>query len=578
MNYFRKHPVLKKIASVFLYALYVFSIVVIVDYFFYCAYVSRMYGIAVSQNPQRGVLPAVRNVNASTMLKLGQVMTGKASSFVNFDTQKRPGTIRIGCFGDSYTYGDEVGGSFDYPGLLQTIFRREGYDDVEVINFGSSWYGFSQAFIMWQYVGRNYDLDYVLLGPAAFEFLERETTFNHTVTTSGESPDFMHARFIVKDKQLKMLKVYGDTYESRFRNYFRFIPFKRYLFYDTNTPPFLACLLPRGKELKRNPFYYYKGTTRQEARAIHALQLLAMAAHGKAIVMGDYHKNAVALAKLIHKENITADQLHRPTHFPYQMQKFHNSPLGNYFLAKQMFRLITGKNSPLDIIITADIDKKITQDAGAVRQPLYEYSAMQLEIEGIKIGDFKNTFEQYHVRMPRFDISQTNIVSLLAFRPQAGSIADAVFLPLDFSVPQGAPVKMRISSNGWRQEYHLGDVFFLNQDVGIGVVEAEGFLVNEHKNIIKYKASSPVQCGDKNAEIEIIVNNRVILRASTIDIKNRLLYFQSVKFNPLMIFPGADYFIDCDRLGKKGIIDLVLISPDGSRTKVAFARWEKKAL
>src|ERR1700690_2818068 len=49
-----------------------------------------------------------------------------------------PGVFRIGAIGDSFTWGEEVVAGYDYPSLLQRLFRDEGFANVEVLNLGSS--------------------------------------------------------------------------------------------------------------------------------------------------------------------------------------------------------------------------------------------------------------------------------------------------------------------------------------------------------------------------------------------------------------------------------------------------------
>ena len=45
--------------------------------------------------------------------------------FKNFPTQKDKNTIRIGAFGDSHTYGDEVEKTEAYPYQLQRMFLEK---------------------------------------------------------------------------------------------------------------------------------------------------------------------------------------------------------------------------------------------------------------------------------------------------------------------------------------------------------------------------------------------------------------------------------------------------------------------
>ena len=46
--------------------------------------------------------------------------------------KKRPGWLRIGAFGDSFTWGDEVTAPLCYPTQLAELFRRDGFTNVEV--------------------------------------------------------------------------------------------------------------------------------------------------------------------------------------------------------------------------------------------------------------------------------------------------------------------------------------------------------------------------------------------------------------------------------------------------------------
>lgn len=85
----------------------------------------------------------------------------------------RPGIVRIGAFGDSFTYGEEVAPGSSYPAELAELFRKDGLENVEVVNFGNSWYGFGQTTRLWQLYASKIDLSFVLLGPATL-FEDRE--------------------------------------------------------------------------------------------------------------------------------------------------------------------------------------------------------------------------------------------------------------------------------------------------------------------------------------------------------------------------------------------------------------------
>lgn len=73
--------------------------------------------------------------------------------------EKPEGTLRILCFGDSFTYCDEVPDRDAWPALLEA---RE--PELEAINFGVSGYGTDQALMRFRREGRELGADVVLIG------------------------------------------------------------------------------------------------------------------------------------------------------------------------------------------------------------------------------------------------------------------------------------------------------------------------------------------------------------------------------------------------------------------------------
>jgi hypothetical protein len=129
----------------------------------------------------------------------------RKSSFRRFADKKEAGVVRIGCFGDSFAYGAEVDDGADYPSLLKGLLEADGRGDVEVLNFGMPGYGLHQSFLLWRMAGRNYGLDFILLGPSPF-LHERDSTF----AQAGLSPDGcrairLHSRFVLDGAGLKLV-------------------------------------------------------------------------------------------------------------------------------------------------------------------------------------------------------------------------------------------------------------------------------------------------------------------------------------------------------------------------------------
>ena len=141
--------IFKKIRFGFLYLVYLLLVILVLDYCFYFVYAKKNYKrLSWGQPPPK----MAKDISKSTISKLGWISRPdlrKISHFTKFKPKKAAGVIRVGCFGDSYTEGAEVGKRSDYPSLLGKIFRDNGYKNVEVINFGTGSYGFHQTFMMW---------------------------------------------------------------------------------------------------------------------------------------------------------------------------------------------------------------------------------------------------------------------------------------------------------------------------------------------------------------------------------------------------------------------------------------------
>jgi lysophospholipase L1-like esterase len=81
--------------------------------------------------------------------------------------EKPPNTIRIGVFGDSFTFGEGVQNDETYPKILETLLKNEkinGKYNIEVLNFGIGKTGISHQFAFYQKEGEKYNLDIVLVG------------------------------------------------------------------------------------------------------------------------------------------------------------------------------------------------------------------------------------------------------------------------------------------------------------------------------------------------------------------------------------------------------------------------------
>jgi|GEM_PF-4100095 len=76
---------------------------------------------------------------------------------------KKDSTLRIGLFGDSFIHSDDVYFEESLAYHLESNLLEYGFA-VEVLNFGVSGYDMTQAYLRYENMGQNYDLDIVLFG------------------------------------------------------------------------------------------------------------------------------------------------------------------------------------------------------------------------------------------------------------------------------------------------------------------------------------------------------------------------------------------------------------------------------
>ena len=83
------------------------------------------------------------------LLKIGYGLRfpeSRIQYFLNFPLSKKEGSLRIGAFGDSHTFGTEVDKTASYPHYLQQLFDKEFPNkNIEVLKFRNGWKWFSGA-------------------------------------------------------------------------------------------------------------------------------------------------------------------------------------------------------------------------------------------------------------------------------------------------------------------------------------------------------------------------------------------------------------------------------------------------
>ncbi|MBI5240646.1 MAG: hypothetical protein HY926_09250 [Elusimicrobia bacterium] len=551
------------LARALLYILCVGAALIGVDALLYRRYLRATW----TPPPRRAFVKPVRHVPYRTLLRLGWLDAGQDSSFVRFAMKKPPGVVRIGCVGDSFTYGTETGRSEDYPTILQRLFRERGYPQVEVINFGSGWYGFQQAFTFWDDVARRFDLDYVLLGPKTF-FPGRDTTFDHA---SPATIYLLHARHVLEGQGPRFVEVAGDTFEDRAAAYRSFIPSWRYLRYDRRAPAFLACLIPRGREL-RNPFYYYRGDLEEEAREIYRRLLRRMTDSGTQIVLGNYEPRIVELGRDLRRGNLHPARLEEVCGFPYRAPKNHGSPAGNRLLAEQFFAILTGRaRVVLPLLAFGPLKPSAAPSASASATSLDVYERVGMGLEDRRPWRFVEVGSGTLSRdLPVDFIRKGRIRSLLLLQAAEQLLPEAAFYPLPFDIREGMPLTLR-SSHG---DIVLGRVSLLRPDLQLGVVDLSGALAMAHPHFkdigVVYRARQPL---GRFLPGRVYLGEQALFGAGGPDREGQIgLYPIRRRF--IQIYPPPD-LLGRTLARREGLLTLRFESSHGARVVVPLAAWRR---
>jgi lysophospholipase L1-like esterase len=83
----------------------------------------------------------------------------------DYEDRKAPGTLRVVCLGDSFTFAEGVHYGDSYAARLENLLARSGqYEHVEVINAGVQAYGTKEAVAFFLLRGRQFEPDIVTLG------------------------------------------------------------------------------------------------------------------------------------------------------------------------------------------------------------------------------------------------------------------------------------------------------------------------------------------------------------------------------------------------------------------------------
>ncbi len=460
---------MKFLRALSLLAYWILAVAAIVYLVFWTPYRLELTGRESAASLNATIAEPPRYVDVETMRLLGRVSQSQVSHFVHFERGKPAGTIRVCALGDSHTRGDEVGERDDYPTLLQALFDYHGYGHIQVVNFGSSWHGFSQIYVMWKRVAAGFDCDFVLLLPMLF-WDERDTTFNHS---QRRDPGYLHARLIPDGDGLRLLAPLGETGTERRDDYLQAIPAPLYRRYDRHPISVVDALLPAEREIQ-SPFYYDPRSRRDEVRDIYPRIVRDIAAAGPQLVvlLSDFNRAFYPWLLAQAPDGVGVAMLTAPADFPYRAPAFHPSSWGNALVAEGFFRLLTGSADTRSIRVGAH---DIVAGGSGVGQPrrLDGYTQARLEYGSDGRGLFVTAGNRTQGKTDQhLDIlRREHIAALLALTPPGQGVAQGCLLPLA-EVP-AAGTELVFEPDGARAQARvIGRLRQLRPDVAVFEVAA----------------------------------------------------------------------------------------------------------
>lgn len=406
------------------------------------------------------------------------------NSYMFFPDKKEQGKIRIGLFGCSHVFGKEAAPGHDFPSHLQHLLEADGHRNIEVINFGVSAFGFYQAFMMWNFIGREMDLDYTVFMPFSWYGVNRDESFHF----EANSYSGLHARYVLEDDTVKFVSIEGKTRQEVKDNYFAMFPDWKYIRYEHKMPFFLRAVLPQFFHNRSNPFYYkWKFDRANELPDSYAMLLKCVAKGSKNLIV-------IANEDMIYdlREQVQADNTYflRSVLYPiirqetssiYRAPQGHYSAMGNYLRAKEVFDLLSGRPDAefqfVDVTKADLSDLPVREDA----MPLFKYDSLAVAIGSNAVA----AFVQHTPGTPKFRFDkvfdfQENKTASLLFTP-----GDKFkFATLPFLLPFNARIFLRFESTGSQirplvgvlnaPQRVLGQIEFLTGDNSI-VAQGEGW-------------------------------------------------------------------------------------------------------
>lgn len=385
------------------------------------------------------------------------------SSYTLADRPKSADTFRIGVFGCSFVYGTEAAPGQDFPSQLQRIFDAKGGRRVEVLNFGVGAFGVQQSYLLWQYLAGDFELDLTTYSLYGFH-RHRDNSFIMLDTMYAP----VHARYVLDGEDLRLIKVKGGDRRDAARGYFRLIPRWDYLRFDAKSPPMIRALLPEGRTMPANPFYYQSDLD-EECSRIYGRIFSEMTDRSERFVVfvNDWVSEDLVgrpeASRTVESVRTSSERFTWERRGFCRAPKNHPSALGYRILATERHAILTGGKEAL--LPDVEIGGPATATQPSAKAPgLSNYETVYLSFGGSPAALFVTSVANRAVRPYSFGSKGTDSVL------DVSGEKDPLYVALDGEIP-GEDLRLKFSADGSPEEIVIGRIHFVGGR-NVGVLES----------------------------------------------------------------------------------------------------------
>ncbi|MCX6181470.1 MAG: hypothetical protein NT150_06055 [Bacteroidetes bacterium] len=497
-------------------------------------------------------LPNAPKLSPNELLNLGWAHTKEnkpVSSYLEFtETKKNKNIYRIGVFGCSFVRGDEVADSLNFVELINKNLRELHMDSIECINFGVGAYGMHQSYLLYQTLGKKYDLDMVIFNPMDIH-IDRDASFRYP-----NIYPYVHARYIIEKDLLKLITVDGDSQLEVVENYAAFFPDDRYIKYDTKIPNYLSPFAAKSF----NPFYYKEGgkeAFKNEVIEVYTMMINNMIKDGKKVIFINNDAHTDILAEKVKNPNFSLWKVNpqdvKKVNCFYSSPLCHVSSLGNDYKANFLTNQILGIKTPVPLLnlssndsITAIPDNSeiknrhmtFNQNGGLY----YTFVANNNGWSNIDQKYFNDTIpENQHLMM----ISGSAAFPEFLFLKKP---ANDMFLVFTYEDNKKDSLKIKFNGNNY-----LSKVSDIVASSNITLLKNDGTGLKKYK----FKTKSPAKT------IELRIDKDLFALESQLDSATNAVQVHCPNF--YKISSGGDEYVDLQKINPTGTFNYVIETKKG---------------